>query len=179
LEAFFLGCLALGSMLALVSLVFGDGFAGGWLDFLSIDAHHLFHPVVLAGGITVFGGAGILLRRYSDLPAAGIYAAAVAIAAVVGAGMYFVYVRPMKRSESSIGFSMAELAGKRAEVLVPIPPAGFGEVLVRAGAGRTNQIAASFDGVSLPAGAKVVVVDVKDDTLYVSRIDPKGDPANA
>lgn len=174
MEAVFWCCLVFGALIAIVTLVFGDllgGATDGATGWLSIDAHHLFQPVVLSGAITVFGGSGLLLHRYSPWPGAGVYAGAIAIAAVVGAGMYFVYVRPMRDSENSTGYSMEELAGKRAEVLTSIPASGFGEVLVRVGAGNVNHIAASFDKEEVPSGTPVVVVEVKEGTLYVSRMD--------
>ncbi|MBN2983455.1 MULTISPECIES: NfeD family protein [Cohnella] len=167
-------CLAFGALLAAFTLFFGDildSALDGMFEWLSIDAHELFQPVVVTGGITVFGGTGLLLSRYSSLPAAGVYAASVGIAALIAIGMYFVYVRPMKNSENSTGYSIQDLAGKRAEVLTPIPAAGCGEVLVRVGAGNSNHVAASFEGVEVEAGTPVVVVEVKEGTLYVAKLD--------
>ncbi|MNH46118.1 hypothetical protein D3C79_1087720 [compost metagenome] len=63
------------------------------------------------------------------------------------------------------------MSGTLAEVLVPIPASGCGEVMVKVGAGFTNQIASSFEGVAIASGARVVVVEVKDSTLYVSEVD--------
>lgn len=163
METLFWSCLAFGVLMAAVTLVFGD-----MLDWL---AHDLFEPVVLAGGITLFGGAGLLLSRYSSLPPPGIYGCAFGVAAVCAVAMHFVYVKPMKNSENSVAYSIHELAGKRAEVITSIPASGYGEVLVRVGAGNTNQIAESFDREPLPEGTKVVVVRVKDDVLGVSRLD--------
>lgn len=174
MEALFWCCLVFGALIAVITLVFGDALDGathGMTGWLSIDVHHLFQPVVLSGAITVFGGSGLLLHRYSSWPGAGVYAGSAVIAVLIGAGMYFLYVRPMRNSENSTGYSMEELAGKRAEVLTPIPADGCGEVLVRVGAGNTNHIAASFDGEEVPSGTPVVVVEVKEGTLYVSRMD--------
>lgn len=173
MEAIFWCCLAFGTLMAIVTLVFGDLLDGvsGWFDWLTIDGHHLFQPVVLAGGITVFGGAGLLLHRYAPMAAAGVYVASAALAAAIGAAMYFVYVRPMKASENSVGFSMHDLEGKRAEVLTSIPATGFGEVLVKIGAGHTNQIAESFDKEDVPSGTEVVIVRVRGEVVYVSRLD--------
>lgn len=174
MEALFWCCLTFGALIAIVTLVFGDALGGatdGLFGWMSIDVHHLFQPVVLSGAVTVFGGSGLLLHRYSSWSGAGVYAGSAAIAAVVGTGVYFVYVRPMRNSENSTGYSMSELAGKRAEVLTPIPAAGCGEVLLKVGAGNVNHVAASFDGEDVPSGTRVVVVEVKEGTLYVSRLD--------
>ena len=162
----FWSCLAFGVLMALVTLVIGD--MGGAFDWLP---HDLFEPVVIAGGITIFGGAGLLMARYSALQPGGVYALSAAAAAVGGLAMHFVYVKPMKNSENSVAYSIHDLAGKRAEVITSIPASGYGEVLVRVGAGNTNHIAESFDKETLAEGTKVVVVQVKDDVLGVSRLD--------
>ena len=85
--------------------------------------------------------------------------------------VYYGYVRPMRNSETSTAFSMKLLPGRIGEVTVPIPAQGYGEVLMSTGAGHTNQIAASFEKIAIQMGAKVVVVEVKGDTLYVSRFE--------
>ncbi|CAM3952866.1 protease [Paenibacillus alkaliterrae] len=173
METLYLACLIGGIMYAVISVVFGDWLGqmlDGALDFLSLDGHSWLSPAALVGGITVFGGAGILLERYSAFGMAAILIISMLIAIVAGAGVFLLYVRPMENSENSIAFSLQGLSGMLAEVLVPIPASGYGEVMVKVGAGFTNQIAASFEGVDIPGGAQVVVVEVKDSTLYVSEV---------
>ncbi|MNW02683.1 putative membrane protein YuaF [compost metagenome] len=82
--------------------------------------------------------------------------------------MYLGVVKPMDRSEMSNGFSMLDLPGKIGEVTVPIPAEGYGEVMVKFGAGNSLHTASSFDKQLLPAGIKVVVVEVKDGVALVS-----------
>ncbi|MCU6708985.1 protease [Paenibacillus sp. J5C_2022] len=174
METLYMACLIGGILFALVSIVFGDWLGqalDGVLDFLSADGLPFLQPMTLIGGITVFGGAGILLERYSPLGAFVIALLAVLIAIVAGALVFFLYVRPMENSENSIAFSVKSLSGALAEVITPVPEKGYGEVLVKVGAGVTNQIAASFEGKPIASGATVVVVEVKDDTLYVSEVD--------
>jgi membrane-bound ClpP family serine protease len=127
--------------------------------------------MVWISGLTVLGGAGILLEYYSGLRGISVLVLSVLCAVVVSVIVYFFYVKPMENSENSIGFSMQDLTGMIGEVNVPIPEAGFGEVIVKAGAGYTNQIAASFDGVEIEAGERVVIVEVKEHVLYVARLD--------
>jgi membrane-bound ClpP family serine protease len=174
LEALFWTCLIAGILYAVVTIVFGDmlgDLLDGMLDGLP-DGLDWLHPMTIVGGITVFGGTGLMLGRYTDLSAWGVVTFALLAAVVIGAGIYFFYVRPMRSTESSTGYSLEEMAGKLAEVLVPIPAKGYGEVMLRMGAaGVTNRTAASFDGVPVEAGAQVVVVEVRDGTLYVSRLD--------
>jgi membrane protein implicated in regulation of membrane protease activity len=172
-EQLFWGCLAGGVLFAIVTVVFGDLIShaiDGILDFLSVDALRKLRPMVIVSGITVFGGAGLLLLHYTPLWGVLVVLLALLSAVVIGIAVYLFYVRPMENSENSTAFSIRELSGRIGEVIVPIPPRGYGEVLLKVGAGNTNQIAASFDGDDLEAGARVVVVEVRDDTLFVSRL---------
>ncbi|MOA18801.1 putative membrane protein YuaF [compost metagenome] len=161
-------------MYAVVSIIFGDwldDLLDGALEWFSVNGHSWLSSTSLVGGITVFGGAGILFMRYTDLGMAVILVLSLLIAVVSAVLVFFLYVKPMKNSENSIAFSLQSLSGALAEVLVPIPASGCGEVMVKVGAGFTNQIASSFEGVAIASGARVVVVEVKDSTLYVSEVD--------
>ncbi|MDQ6420862.1 protease [Paenibacillus sp. LHD-117] len=173
METLFLTCLAIGILFAVVSVIFGDWLSQameGALDFLSLDGPAFLSPMTLFGGITTFGGAGLLLARYTALGAWAVVLLALLIAIALGTAVFFLYVRPMENSENSIAFTLQSLSGALGEVIVPIPATGYGEVLVRAGAGVTNQIAASFDRQPIPEAARVVVVEVKDSVLYVSEV---------
>lgn len=139
----------------------GDGH--GWhLDFLK--------PAVIIGAITAFGGAGIMLSKYSALSSSWILPVAISIAAVMGAAVYLLYIRPLRNAESSIGYSINDLVGRTCEVIVSIPEAGYGEVLIHIGNGLVNHIATA-DGVALSRGSQAVVVDVEQGVLVVARLE--------
>ncbi|MCR2804886.1 protease [Paenibacillus soyae] len=170
METVYLACLIGGVLYAIVSVIFGDWLSqalDGALDFLSVD---FLQPMTIVGGITIFGGAGFLMERYSSFAGPVIVLGSVLIAVAGAIIVYFLYVKPMENSESSIAFSVASLSGSIGEVLVSIPRNGYGEVLVKVGAGNTNQIAASFDNEPIPSGSKVVVVEVREGVLYVSEL---------
>jgi len=170
---FYTGCLIFGALFAVVSVLIGDVLStalGGALDFLSAD---YLNPTVLATFITIFGGAGIMLSRYSAAGTIAAFLISAAAGIAGGALIHLFYVKPMKNSENSTGYSMSGLAGKVAEVIVPIPADGYGEVLVRTGAANTNQIAGSFEHTDIQAGDRVVIVEVKDGAVYVSRFENK------
>ena len=167
----FWGCLIGGILFAILSLILGDLFDHG-LDSighaLPVDHLDFLHPTTIVGGITAFGGAGVILSRYTSLDPVIVVALAVGIATLLSVIVHFVYVKPMRRSENSIGFSMTEYSGRIGQVTIPIPERGYGEVMVSMGGANTCQIAASFDGETIPTGTPVVVVEIKDGTLYVS-----------
>jgi len=165
------GCLVFGVLFTLVTVVLGDLISvalDGALDFLSVD---YLNPTVVASGVTAFGGAGIMLSKYT--PLGGVLAAIAALLTALGVAfvIYRYYVKPMNQSENSTSYSMKGLTGRLGEVLTTIPGEGYGEVLVRVGAGNTNHIAASFDRSVIQAGTRVVVVESKDGILYVSRFE--------
>lgn len=167
METLYMACLIGGVLYAIVSVVFGDWLGqalDGLFDFMSIDG------LTLVGGLTVFGGAGVMLTRYTSFGGVTVAVLSLLIAIAAGAAVFFLYVKPMENSENSIAFSMQSLSGALGEVTVPIPAGGYGEVLLKVGAGVTNQIAASFEGTDIAAEAKVVVVEVKDSVLYVSEV---------
>lgn len=174
MQELYWGCLILGVLFAVATVIFGDMLSNaldGMLDFMSGDHLHSFQPMVWVGGLTAFGGTGILLERYTGLHNATSLVLSILLAVLISCAVYFFYVKPMENTENSIGFSLHDLTGTIAEVTVPIPAAGYGEVIVKVGAAHTNQIAASFEGVEIEAGARVVTVEVKDHTLYVARLD--------
>ncbi|MBB6452784.1 membrane protein implicated in regulation of membrane protease activity [Salirhabdus euzebyi] len=166
------GCLVFGILFAFLSVILGDFLSDmfdGIFEFLSIDGPTFIQPMVIVGFITGFGGAGILLTDYTFFPQPLIIPLALLVATFLSVGVYFLYVKPMNRAESSTGFTYADLVGKVGEVSIPIPKEGYGEVVLSTIGGNTNQIAKSFDNVEIPVSEKVVVVEVKDDTLFVSK----------
>lgn len=170
MEVLFWSCFAGGAIFALVNVILGD-LIGSWIEGLfDAFAADFLKPVVTASAVTTFGGAGILLTRYTPLTRGMVILLATLLALCFSAFIYFAYVRPMENSENSIGFSNAELPGKLGEVTVPIPPKGYGEVMVKFVAGNTLHTAASWDRRSIPAGALVVIVDSKDGVVHVSEL---------
>ncbi|MFP4977962.1 protease [Paenibacillus sp. CN-4] len=178
METLYMGCLVLGVIFALVSLLLGDVIGNaidGMFDFSSV---HMFNPTVIAGGVTVFGGAGLLLTRYTEIGNGAVTVLSLLTAAFMAMLVYLGFVKPMDRSEMSTGFSMRELPGRIAVVTVPLPAAGYGEVMISFGAGNSLHTAASFDRNPIPAGVRVVVVEVKEGVAMVSELDDrKGDEA--
>ena len=160
-------CLGGGFAIALLLVVLGDVLEGamdavdGALD--AIDLGGVFDPLSAVFGVTLFGGAGLLLDAYAGLAAAPEVAIAAAVGVAAAVLLHVVYVKPMKASENSTGFSVQEYVGKTGELTTGVPPSGFGEVVVRMGASTTFQTAASFAGDAIPSVTRVVVVEVAPD----------------
>lgn len=170
LELFWI-CFIVGILLALVIVIFGevlDGLLDGMFEFLSIEGPGFVHPVTLVGGLTTFGGVGILLHQWGVTNTVLLVVLALLIAAAISTLVYFVYVKPMRAAENSLAFSSKELPGKLGVVTISIPAKGFGEVMIRMGAGNVTEIAGSYEKCDIPSGMKVVVIEHKDGVSYVS-----------
>lgn len=153
-------CLFGGLALAVVVFFVGDlidGVLDGFGDHAALD------PLSVIGGVTAFGGAGVVLARTTALGEPALAACAGGLALALAATLHFAYVRPMKRAENSTAFSQKEYAGRLGEVNTAVPARGYGEVLVRMGASTTFQPAASADGTPIPTGTRVVIVEVEPD----------------
>jgi len=157
-------CLIAGLVYALATLFWGDVIA----DMLGEIHLPLLQPAVLASGLTAFGGIGFLLTRLTALSSWTVFAASLFAGGVLAAGAHFLWIRPMERAEVSIGYSMSQLEGKIGEVGTSIPANGLGEVLIPMVSGITHHMAASLENEPIPAGTRVVVVEVRDHVLYVT-----------
>ncbi|TXK84386.1 NfeD family protein [Paenibacillus sp. N3.4] len=166
-------CLIFGIAFAVISLVIGD-IIGHWLDSAA-SALHLNHfdfmqPIVLVGGITAFGAAGIIFHTYTMLGVALIALLAILIAIVLSVLTYIFFVKNMNKAEHSIGHSVGELIGRTAEVSVTIPAIGYGEILIRTNSGVSNYPAVSFEGLEISQGQKVVIVELRGRDFAVSEL---------
>jgi len=176
METLFWVCFLVGILYTLIVVIFGDALAGAIdasTEWLNISHLPILQPTTLMGGLTVFGGAGIVMSRLSAWSALTIICLAL-LAAVIGTILiYYVYIKPMADAEVSLSYSIVELIGKQAEVSIPIPAEGYGEVIIRTAGGIVSHIASSFDRVAIAGEATVVVVDLDDGVLLVSEIDLK------
>lgn len=138
----------------------------------ALDLGGAFDPLSAVFGITLFGGAGLVLDAYTALGPTPEIAIAAAVGLAAAVTLHTLYVKPMKQSENSTGFSVREYAGKTGELTTGVPVGGYGEVVVRMGASTTFQTAASFAGDAIPSGTAVVVVEVDGEgVLWVAPLD--------
>lgn len=164
------GCLVAGITFGLFSLLSGDGIADaldGVLDGIGFDGFDFLHPMTILSAVVVFGGSGVLLNDYSGLSSLSIALVSAGAGILFAILSFFVYVRPMRRAESSLGYSVRELVGRTAAVSIPIPEAGHGEVEIRIGTQVIYQIAASYNGTDIPVDALVVIVEFEEGVASV------------
>ncbi|GIP14444.1 hypothetical protein J40TS1_00860 [Paenibacillus montaniterrae] len=174
METLFWVCFLIGVLYTLIVIIFGDALSGAVdasTEWLQVSHLPILQPTTLIGGLTIFGGAGILMSRFTSLAMLAIAAIALAAAAIGVVFIYYFYVKPMSNAEMSLSYSIVELIGKQAQVTVPIPAEGYGEVIVKTAGGIVNHTAASFDQIAIGSEATVVVIDLDDGVLLVSEVD--------
>ncbi len=159
----------LGGAAFAVLLVLFDTVAGGWIDGVLDALPDAVHPMLVVGGLVAFGGAGILLTEYGSFAAWNVAVLSLLAAALLAIGLFFFYVRPMNEAEQSTAYSISELEGKIGEVSVPIPVGGFGEVGFTFGHGLVYHTAQSVEAEPIPAGERVLAIEVKDGVVAVCR----------
>lgn len=166
------GSLFGGLIFALVTVIFGDLWGDvfhGLFHSLSFDHFDFLQPMILVSGITIFGGTGVVLTRYTSIDPIPVVVISLMLAVVLSILIYFAYVKPMKNSENSTGYSMQDLVGLTGEVSTSIPVKGYGEVILKIGAGYSNHIAVSQYEEELPTGAKIFVTKVEKSIVFVVR----------
>jgi membrane protein implicated in regulation of membrane protease activity len=129
------------------------------------------HPLVIVGGITAFGAAGLFYNSYFGLTGYILAVCSVLSAVVLSILVYFLHIKRMKHLENSIAHSIQDLVGKIGVVSVPIPTEGLGEIIVKTTFGVYNYSANSFDNIEIKQGTRVVVVQVDGFNCAVSIID--------
>jgi membrane protein implicated in regulation of membrane protease activity len=162
-----------GVIFALVSLVFGE-IIGHWMDGITNILHlgHLdfLQPLLIVGGITAFGASGLFYSSYFDMNGSALAGISLITAFIITILIYFLHLRKMKNTESSIAYSIQDMLGKIAIVNVPIPKEGYGEIIVKTRTGTMGFTATSMDKLLLKQGTRVVIVQLEGKVFAVSEL---------
>jgi membrane protein implicated in regulation of membrane protease activity len=183
LEFVYLTCFFLGLGFAVISGLLGGLFSGGAEAHVDLGGtpsefgtggdgpvhFPLLSPVTLALFISTFGGVGYLLNRLSPWPVEVQVPVAGGSGLVVGLGVSWFFWRLMRSMESTSHIRGDEAVGSEAEVTVPIPVGGLGEIAFTARGSRQNSPARAADGQDLPARSIVKIVKLVGSTYLVER----------
>ena len=169
------GCLFFGIAFSVLTLFLGnfldDALDGLFDAALPGDVDGSFSLIVTF--LSIFGGTGLLLEYNFSLAKQLTVIVSLLSGFCITSAFYFLYLKPMKENENSVAFFLSDLQGNVGEVTVPVSGNKYGEVFIKAGAGRTNQIALSSSGEEIAAGAEVIVDYVREGILYVSKYNIK------
>src|ERR1043166_7681617 len=108
----------------------GDGGHDGTVHFSP------FSPVVLAMFIASFGGAGLLFKKVLHWPVAIHMPLAAVSGLIVAAAVFAFFYKIFEVAQSSSESRASEMIGREAEVTVPIPHVGLGEIAYTSGETR-------------------------------------------
>lgn len=147
---------------------------GHWLDGITNTLHlgHLdfLQPLIIVGGITAFGASGLFYSSYFGMNGLALAGISFITTILISFLIYFLHLRKMKNTESSIAYSIQDMLGKIATVNVPIPEEGYGEIIVRGRTGTMGFTAISVDKVHLKQGTRVVIVQLEGKIYAVSEL---------
>jgi membrane-bound ClpP family serine protease len=101
-----------------------------------------------------------------------IIAFATIISTVLSVLLYFFILLPLKSAEVSMAYTDESLAGQIGKVIVPIPVDGFGEVVIETVNGLISKRAVGFDNEEIEYNQQVLIVEVKEGTVYVRAYEP-------
>jgi hypothetical protein len=187
LEFIYLVCFFLGLGFALLSgLLAGvfTGHAGAHIDSAphmdgggALEGGHSagnvhyspLSPVTIAMFISTFGGVGILMKNagfpiYVHIPLAAFSGI------VVGGLVSYAFYRIMLATQASSHARANEAIGIEAEVTIPIPHVGMGEVAYVLRGSRYTNPAKTVDGKELPVATMVKIVNQVGTTFIVQKV---------
>lgn len=186
LEFIYLVCFFLGLGFALLSgLLSGvfTGDAGAHIDHVphmdgggALEGSHSagnvhfspLSPVTIAMFISTFGGVGVLLKK-AGLPLFVHLPAAAFSGIVVGGLVSFLFYKIMASTQASSHARANEAIGADAEVTIPIPHQGLGEVAYVLRGSRYTNPAKTADAKELPVGTAVKIVNQVGTTFIVQK----------
>jgi membrane protein implicated in regulation of membrane protease activity len=179
IEFVYFVCFFLGLGFAILSGLLSGVFTGGaeaHVDAGGVHGHAdggmhfpILSPVTLAMFVATFGGSGLIFRNVLDLPPfAHIPLAAVAAVGVALAVAWLFYKITSATQSSSLA-DAEEAIGIEAEVTVPIPHEGLGEIAYTLRGSRLTNPARTADGKELPAHTVVKILKQVGNTYVVEK----------
>ncbi len=178
------GCLALGVLFTLISMVAGHFFGGhdggdvgtgghveAGLDTHGMPGMSFFSPTVLATFVTAFGAFGIVFSHIEGVKSVWASAPLAAVSGGVVAWLIFLLFNTMfKKTQGSSESRVASLIGQSASIITPIPRNGVGEIAYVQGGSRYTAPARAEQGVPIVAGSTVRICRIVGTQFYVEQL---------
>ncbi len=176
----YLICLIVGLMFTLISAMVGHLFGGGDSD-LGTGGHaeagydhsgmpgiSFFSPTVLASFLAAFGAFGMIFTKIEQTNSVWVSAPlALICGGVIALAVLWLFNTMFERTQSSSEAKVANLVGKLASIITPIPGNGVGEIAYVQAGSRYTAPARSENGVAIAAGASVRITRIIGSQFYV------------
>ncbi|AMX00234.1 hypothetical protein [Rummeliibacillus stabekisii] len=130
------------------------------------------NPAVILAFLTFYTAMGWVLETFTALNSISIAIISVIAAIILDILLYYFVLIPLKSAEVSMAYTEESLGGQVGKVIVPVPVDGYGEVVIETVNGIISKRAASYDLVEIPYDAKVLVIEVKESTVFVREYSP-------
>ena len=168
--AVFLAIAALGFLLLMSSLFFGEifeHFDGGLDHDLEHGGPGFFSTRVLSVFVTAFGGFGAIATDYhfGPLAASGIGA----LGGFIMALPVYWFARFLYGQQASSDSRASDLVGLTGRVVVAIPAGGVGQVRCRVGEELIDRLARAREPIAIAENDAVVVEEVVGETVIVKK----------
>lgn len=173
----YIGVLALGLIMVFLSwLALTRSFtAGSQSQTAAGSGRSLAQAAALSLGVAalVFGAAGLLAESVFAVTPESSVLWSLAAGLVAGFITQITITRQLGRQTTREQAAGDKLAGREAEVVIPIPADGLGEIVVVAGKGQIHWGASSSSGKPIERGARVIIDRVSQNVAIVR---PAGEP---
>jgi membrane protein implicated in regulation of membrane protease activity len=127
-------------------------------------------PTVLCSFLTTFGGVGYISLEAVDLGVPGSVLLGTVAAFVFAGGVFIGMNKIFAALQSSSEVRVADLKGRRAEVITPIPEGGVGEIAYEVSGTRQSAPARTVNGKPVGRAEKVKIVRIAGTTYLVKRV---------
>ena len=162
LEMIYLTILIIIGCITVLYLFFSD------LADVSVDGIPFLDPAVILSFITFTAAGGYLFERFTGLSSIVIIVISFISAILFTALLYYFLLIPLRSAEVSLAYTDESLEGQLGKIIVPVPIDGFGEMVIETVNGIISKRVASYHNVEIPYDAKVLIIEMRDGTAYVS-----------
>ena len=133
----------------------------------------IFNPSVLLSFLTIMAATGYILEKLTWFSSGMNIVIAFIVGAILSTLFYLFILVPLKSADVSLAYTEESLGGQLGKVIVPIPVDGFGEVVIESASGLISKRATGFDNEALDYETTVLIIEVKEGTLFVKAYDKK------
>lgn len=131
----------------------------------------VLNPTLVLSFLTVSSAAAYLFESFTPMNSVLGLIISLLLALVFVTLLHIFVLVPLSSAEASLNYSEEDLKGRIGKVITSIPEDGFGEVILEGTSGTIAKPAKGFDNERIPIDTKVLVIDVKNGVLHVSKHD--------
>jgi membrane protein implicated in regulation of membrane protease activity len=141
--------------------------AGGVEAGHAMPGANILNTITIATFLSFFGLTGLLSVWVFRMPAPLSLVFALPMSMLVAAAQFFLWVKVFVKAQASSEATLSDILGCEAEVAAGIPAERVGQINYAIRGSRFTAPAVSSDGTEIPRGARVVIVNVRGNTLVV------------